>query len=265
MEVVGLSSVENNMWVSSVLESMVVETVLAAGKSLACLIMVTGSLLNDISVSPKLTAMDGRVPNPKSVSSTSNFKPFHSYTSLTFPNPPNPTNPSAPNSSFALLKTLDSAALERIFSGSATQSLPIDGSNGSSSSSTRLTPSTMTALALRVTTQRGSVSENRRRRVAGRDESSPEEPSKKWFSWRWVATWNGERSVVTWRWATASGSRSLTSTSIIIGRRGRCGFGRKRGLCCCGDRGGGGERWRWCRWRWRCVCGLVRVRLCLRS
>ena len=40
MEVVGLSSVENNMWVFSVLESMVVETVLAAGKSLACHIMV---------------------------------------------------------------------------------------------------------------------------------------------------------------------------------------------------------------------------------
>ena len=36
-----------------------------------------------------------------------------------------------------------------------------------------------------VTTQRGSMSENRRRRVARHDESSPEEPSKKWFSWQW--------------------------------------------------------------------------------
>ena len=36
-----------------------------------------------------------------------------------------------------------------------------------------------------VMTQRGSVSENRRQRVAWHDESSPEEPSKKWFSWQW--------------------------------------------------------------------------------
>uniref|UniRef100_A0A2N9IC22 Uncharacterized protein n=1 Tax=Fagus sylvatica TaxID=28930 RepID=A0A2N9IC22_FAGSY len=109
------------------------------------------------------------------------------------------------------------------FAGSAKHSRPIAASNTSSSSSTRLTPSTMTALALRVTTQRGSVSANRRRRMALREESSFEDPSKKLFSWRWVVTWNGVRTVVTWRWAIASGSRSLTSTSII-GRRGRCGW-----------------------------------------
>uniref|UniRef100_A0A2N9I3J0 Uncharacterized protein n=1 Tax=Fagus sylvatica TaxID=28930 RepID=A0A2N9I3J0_FAGSY len=59
--------------------------------------------------------------------------------------------------------------------------------------------------------------------MALREESSFEDPSKKLFSWRWVVTWNGVRTVVTWRWAIASGSRSLTSTSII-GRRGRCGW-----------------------------------------
>ena len=37
---VGLSSVERTMWVCSFVEAMVVETALAAGKSLACLLMV---------------------------------------------------------------------------------------------------------------------------------------------------------------------------------------------------------------------------------
>ena len=127
------------------------------------------SLINFLASSGSLLShsISYRVLNPKSVSCTSNFKPFYSYTSLTFPNPPNPTNPSTPNSSFALLKTLDFAALEIIFSGLPTQSLPINGSNGSSSSSTQLMSTMMMALTLRVMTQRGSVSENRRRRVLG--------------------------------------------------------------------------------------------------
>jgi hypothetical protein len=153
-----------------------------------------------------------KVPNPKSVSSNSNFSPFHSYTRLTFLNPPSPTNTGAPNSSLTLPKTLDSTSFS--LSGSAAQSRPIDGSSSSSSSSTRLTPSTSTALAFRVTTQSWLLSENLRRRVARLAESSPAEPSKKQFSWRWVLTWNGARTSVTRRWATASGSRSLTSTSM---------------------------------------------------
>ena len=47
--------------------------------------------------------------------------------------------------------------------------------------------------------------------------------SRSLFSWRWVVTWNGIRTVVMWRWAIASGTRSLTFTSII-GRRGQCGW-----------------------------------------
>ncbi|KAI4335658.1 hypothetical protein L6164_014287 [Bauhinia variegata] len=64
MEVQTLSFGEKTTWIGSLVEAMVVETVLAAGKSLTCLLMLTGSLLAEIndSVSPNLTAMDGRFP-----------------------------------------------------------------------------------------------------------------------------------------------------------------------------------------------------------
>ena len=107
------------------------------------------------------------------------------------------------------------------FAGSAKNSRPITVSNTSLSSSTRLMSLTMTALALRVTMQRGSVSVNKRRRMARREESSFEDPSKNLFSWQWMVTWNEVRTVVAWRWVIASGIQSLTSTSII-GRRGQC-------------------------------------------
>ncbi|KAF3453056.1 hypothetical protein FNV43_RR03489 [Rhamnella rubrinervis] len=62
MEVAVYGSEERSMWVASILEAMVVETLLDAGKSLALLFMASGSLLNDVGLLPNLTAMDGRFP-----------------------------------------------------------------------------------------------------------------------------------------------------------------------------------------------------------
>ncbi|KAJ9141043.1 hypothetical protein P3X46_031626 [Hevea brasiliensis] len=62
MEVGSVSSVERTLWACSVMEAMVVETALAAWKSLAYLFFVVGSLPDDIDALPKLTAMDERFP-----------------------------------------------------------------------------------------------------------------------------------------------------------------------------------------------------------
>ncbi|KAM5548055.1 phosphopantothenoylcysteine decarboxylase subunit VHS3 [Rosa sericea] len=56
------SSERNSFWVGSVLEAMVVNTVLSAHNSLALLLLATGSLMNDINVSPKLAAVTGSFP-----------------------------------------------------------------------------------------------------------------------------------------------------------------------------------------------------------
>lgn len=40
--------------------------------------------------------------------------------------------------------------------------------------------------------------------------------SKKMFSWIKVLVWKGERMVVSFWWVAESGSRSFTSTSIVV-------------------------------------------------
>ncbi|XP_062078212.1 uncharacterized protein LOC133782825 [Humulus lupulus] len=62
MEVGLYCSKENSIWVRSVLESMVVETVLTVGKSLTSLLFTTSSLLNDANVSLRLSAVEERFP-----------------------------------------------------------------------------------------------------------------------------------------------------------------------------------------------------------
>ncbi|KAF4346971.1 hypothetical protein G4B88_009812, partial [Cannabis sativa] len=52
---------ENSIWVRSVLEAMVVETVLTVGKSLTSLLFTTCSLLNEANVSLRLSAVEESV------------------------------------------------------------------------------------------------------------------------------------------------------------------------------------------------------------
>ncbi|MBA0744727.1 hypothetical protein Gogos_007340 [Gossypium gossypioides] len=60
MEVDSFSPVEQSIWVCSVMEALLAETLVLAGKSLACLLMLTGSMLNDKNVSLNLIAVDER-------------------------------------------------------------------------------------------------------------------------------------------------------------------------------------------------------------
>ncbi|XP_047174171.1 nucleolin-like [Vigna umbellata] len=60
-ELSSLITVEKTMRTASVVEAMVVDTILVAAKSLLCLLILTaGSLLTDIT--PELTPIDGRFP-----------------------------------------------------------------------------------------------------------------------------------------------------------------------------------------------------------
>ncbi|XP_022751664.1 nucleolin-like [Durio zibethinus] len=65
MEVGSFSPFEKSVWVCSVMEALVAETLVLAGKSLACLLMLTGSVLNDMNASLNLTAVDERFPFDK--------------------------------------------------------------------------------------------------------------------------------------------------------------------------------------------------------
>ncbi|KAH7574336.1 hypothetical protein JRO89_XS03G0283900 [Xanthoceras sorbifolium] len=58
MEVGSCSSAEKMMWACSIMESVVAETVVAASKFLACILWMTGPLLNDIDGLPKLTPIE---------------------------------------------------------------------------------------------------------------------------------------------------------------------------------------------------------------
>ncbi|KAJ0091052.1 hypothetical protein Patl1_13942 [Pistacia atlantica] len=58
MEVGSCSSLEKSMWVPSVMEAFVVEALVAASESLTCLVLLTGSLLNEIDGLPKLNLID---------------------------------------------------------------------------------------------------------------------------------------------------------------------------------------------------------------
>jgi hypothetical protein len=58
--------------------------------------------------------------------------------------------------------------------------------------------------------------EKRRRRTARLEESSELEPSKNTFSWIRVLVWKGERREESFWWEAESGSRSLTSTSMVL-------------------------------------------------
>ncbi|KAK8972896.1 hypothetical protein V6N11_057402 [Hibiscus sabdariffa] len=62
MEVGSFSPAEKRIWVCSVMEALLAETLVLAGKSLVCLLMLTGSVLNDMNASLNLTAMDQRFP-----------------------------------------------------------------------------------------------------------------------------------------------------------------------------------------------------------
>ncbi|KAK8550169.1 hypothetical protein V6N12_038896 [Hibiscus sabdariffa] len=62
MEVGSFSPVEKRIWVCSVMEALLAETLVLAGKSLVCLLMLTGSVLNDMNASLNLTAVDQRFP-----------------------------------------------------------------------------------------------------------------------------------------------------------------------------------------------------------
>ncbi|KAL4336047.1 hypothetical protein GQ457_07G041240 [Hibiscus cannabinus] len=62
MEVGSFSPVEKRIWVCSVMEALMAETLVLAGKSLVCLLMLTGSVLNDMNASLNLTAVDQRFP-----------------------------------------------------------------------------------------------------------------------------------------------------------------------------------------------------------
>ncbi|XP_009363934.2 pheromone-processing carboxypeptidase KEX1 [Pyrus x bretschneideri] len=53
---------KKGIWVGSLLEAMVVDTVVAAHNSLALLLLATGALMNGINMSPELTAITGRFP-----------------------------------------------------------------------------------------------------------------------------------------------------------------------------------------------------------
>ncbi|XP_028783378.1 glutamic acid-rich protein-like [Neltuma alba] len=62
MEVGTLSSVDRTVPIGSLVEVLVAEAFLAAGKTLACLLIANGSLLIDTSKSPKLSTIDERFP-----------------------------------------------------------------------------------------------------------------------------------------------------------------------------------------------------------
>ncbi|KAL4282066.1 hypothetical protein GQ457_10G029940 [Hibiscus cannabinus] len=62
MEAGSFSPVQKSIWVCSVMEALLAETLVLAGKSLACLLMLTGSVLNDMNASLNLTAVDQRFP-----------------------------------------------------------------------------------------------------------------------------------------------------------------------------------------------------------
>ncbi|CAI0388955.1 unnamed protein product, partial [Linum tenue] len=67
MEVLGsMSSVGRRVeWASSVVEAMVVETAVAAGKALACLLFMTGLLVAEAEALPSLTDLEERFPFSK--------------------------------------------------------------------------------------------------------------------------------------------------------------------------------------------------------
>lgn len=56
------ASEKKSMWEGSLLEAMLVNTVLVAHNSLALLLLATGSVINDINMASKLTAVTGRFP-----------------------------------------------------------------------------------------------------------------------------------------------------------------------------------------------------------
>ncbi|XP_039071762.1 nucleolin-like [Hibiscus syriacus] len=62
MDVGSFSPFEKSIWVCSVMDALLAETLVLAGKSVACLLMLTGTVLNDMNASLNLTAVDQRFP-----------------------------------------------------------------------------------------------------------------------------------------------------------------------------------------------------------